>query len=46
MIHYAHLVKFHKFPNTVEHVVVLGSGAGHLLYDGSDMTKDRGIQQG
>ena len=46
MVVASYLVKFHEFPNTVEHVVVLGSGAGHLLYDGSDMTKDRGIQQG
>ena len=42
----AHLVKFHKFPNTVEHVVILGSSAGHLLYYGGHVTKDCGVEQG
>ena len=44
--HISYLVKFHEFPHTVEHVMVLGSGAGHLLYDGCDVTKYRGVQQG
>ena len=46
MVMVSYLVKFHEFPNTVEHVVVLGSGAGHLLYDGGHVTEDRGVQQG
>lgn len=46
MIYCAHLVKFHKFPNTVEHVVILGSSAGHLLYYGGHVTKDCGVEQG
>ena len=45
MVMVSYLVKFHEFPNTVEHVVVLGSGAGHLLYDGCHVTEYRGVQQ-
>ena len=39
-----HLVKFHELPDTVEHIVILGRGACHLLDDGRHVTKDSGIK--
>ena len=40
------LVQLHELPDAVEHVVVLGGGARHLLDDGGHVAEDRGVQQG
>ena len=40
-----YLVQFHEFSDTVEHVMIFSSGTGHLLDDGSHVTKYRGVQQ-
>ncbi len=38
-------MKFHKFSDTVEHIMVLCGGASHLLNDGGHMTENGGVQQ-
>lgn len=40
------LVQLHKLPHVVEHVVVLGCGAGHLLDDRSHVAKDGRVEEG
>ena len=42
----SHLVKLHELPDAVEHVVVLGRGAGHLLDDGGHVSEDGGVEEG
>ena len=37
-------MKLHELPDAVQHVVVLGRGAGHLLDDGRHVTEDGGIK--
>ena len=40
-----HLVQLHKLAHVVEHLVVLGRGARHLLDDGRHVTKYCRVQQ-
>ena len=42
----SHLVKLHELPDAVEHVVVLGGGARHLLDDGGHVSEDGGVEEG
>ena len=41
-----YLMQFHELSDAVEHVVVLGGGAGHLLDDRGHMPKYRRVEQG
>ena len=41
-----HLMQFHELSDAVEHIVVLGGGAGHLLDDRGHMPKYRRVEQG
>lgn len=38
-------MQFHKFTYIIEHIMIFSRGRGHLLYDGGNMTKNRGIKQ-
>jgi len=38
-------VQLHELAHIVQHIVVLGRSRRHLLDDGGNVTKDRGIQQ-
>ena len=35
----------HELPDSIEHLVVLGRGLGHVVNDRRHVTKDGGIQQ-
>ena len=41
-----YLMQFHELSDAVEHIVVLGGGARHLLDDRGHMPKYRRVQQG
>ena len=41
-----HLMQFHELSDAVEHIVVLGGGARHLLDDRRHMPEYRRVQQG
>lgn len=42
---FRHFVQLHEFSDIVQHVVVLSRCRSHLLYDGGDVTENRGVQQ-
>ena len=44
--HHVDLMQLHELPNAVEHVVVFGRGARHLLDDCGHMPKYGRVQQG
>ena len=41
-----HLVENHELPHAVQHLVVLGGGECHVVYDGRHVPEDGGVQQG
>jgi len=40
---FRYLVKLHKFPHIVQHIVILGGGGSHLLDDRGNVTEDRSV---
>ena len=40
------LVQDHELPHPVQHLVVLGSGQGHVVDDGRHVAEDGGVEEG